>query len=94
MGTRASVELYLCAFRLGKCLTRAERTHITALNIIDDQFRRMHSDDGGALQARRCDDRMYEVAGLDLKTDTEAEKASLRLVLIEEARKAGVRFPA
>jgi hypothetical protein len=37
---------------------------------------------------------MYEVAGLNPKTATEAEKASLRLRLIDEARKGGMRFPA
>jgi hypothetical protein len=37
---------------------------------------------------------MYEVAGLNLKTAAEAEKASLRLRLINEARKGGMRFPA
>jgi hypothetical protein len=50
--------------------------------------------DGGALQqARYAIDRMYEMVGLELKTDTEAEKGSLRL-LLNEARKAGMRFPA
>jgi hypothetical protein len=39
-------------------------------------------------------DRMYEVAGLNLKTATEGEKASLRLRLMTEARKGGMRFPA
>jgi hypothetical protein len=39
-------------------------------------------------------DRMYEAAGLNLKTASEAEKASLRLRLIDEARKGGMRFPA
>jgi hypothetical protein len=54
----------------------------------------------GVMMAAHCNkradaiDRMYEMAGLELKTDTEAEKASLRLLLIDEARKAGMRFPA
>jgi hypothetical protein len=50
-----------------------------ALNITDDQFRRMQRGDGGALQEKHAHaiDRMYEVAGLNLKTATEAEKASL-----------------
>jgi hypothetical protein len=34
------------------------------------------------------------VVGLKLKTATETEKASLRLRLIDEARKGGMRFPA
>jgi hypothetical protein len=37
---------------------------------------------------------MYEVAGLNLNTATEAEKASLLLRLMDEARKGGMRFPA
>jgi hypothetical protein len=37
--------------------------------------------------------RMYEVAGLNLKTATEAEKTSLRLRLVAEARKGGMRSP-
>jgi len=38
--------------------------------------------------------RMYEAAGVNLKTATEAEKASLRMRLIGEARKGDMRFPA
>jgi hypothetical protein len=37
---------------------------------------------------------MYEMAGLNLRTATEAEKTSLRLRLIDEAKKGGMRFPA
>jgi hypothetical protein len=33
-------------------------------------------------------------AGLNLKTATEAEQGSLRLRLVAEARKGGMRFPA
>jgi hypothetical protein len=58
----------------------ASRTHIT----------------GHTLEEKHASaiDRMYQVAGLNLKTATEAEKASLRLRLIDEARKGGMRFPA
>jgi hypothetical protein len=98
MGTRASVEMYLCAFHLGKWEPdeSVEDAYHRALNITADQFRRMRRDNGGALQEQHADaiHRMYEVAGLNLKTATEAEKASLRLRLIDEARKGGMRFPA
>jgi hypothetical protein len=97
MGTRASVEMYLCAFHVGKWEPdeSVEDAYHRALNITDDQFRRIQSDDGGVLREKHADaiDRMYEVAGLNLKTATEAEKASLRLRLIDEARKGGMRFP-
>jgi hypothetical protein len=98
MGTRASVEMYLCAFHVGKWEPdeSVEDAYHRALNVTDDQFRRMQRDDGGALQEKHADaiHRMYEVAGLNLKTATEVEKASLRLRLVAEARKGGMRFPA
>jgi hypothetical protein len=98
MGTRVSVEMYLCAFHVGKWEPdeSVEDAYHRALNITDDQFRRMQKDDGGALQEKHADaiNRMYGAAGLNLKTATEAEKASLRLRLIDEARKGGMRFPA
>ena len=98
MSTRPSVEMYLCAFHVGKWEPdeSVEDAYHRALNITDDQFRRMQKDDGGALQAKHADAiaRMYKVAGPNLKTATEAEKASLRLRLINEARKGGMRFPA
>jgi hypothetical protein len=98
MGTRGSVEMYLCAFHVGKWEPdeSVEDAYHRALNLSDDKFRRMRTDDGGALQAKHADaiDRMYEVAGLNLKTATEAEKASLRLRLVAEARKGGMKFPA
>jgi hypothetical protein len=98
MGTRASVEMYLCAFHVGKWEPdeSVEDAYHRALNISDDQYRRMNRDNGGALQEKHADaiDRMYEVAGLNLKTATQAEKASLRLRLMTEARKGGMRFPA
>ena len=82
---RASVEMYLCAFYLGKWEPEesVEDAYHRALNVTDDQFRSMQRDDDGALQQRHADaiDRMYEVAGLNLKTATEAAKASLRLLL-------------
>ena len=98
MGTRASVEMYLCAFHLGKWEPdeSVEDAYHRALNITADQFHRMRRDDDGALQEKHANavDRMYEAAGLNLKTATEVEKASLRLRLIDEARKGGMRFPA
>jgi hypothetical protein len=98
MGTRASVEMYLCAFHVGKWEPdeSVEDAYHRALNITAAQFHRMRRDDDGALQEKHTDavDRMYEAAGLNLKTATEAEKASLRLRLIDEARKGGMRFPA
>ena len=56
----------------------------------------MRMDDDGALQEKHVDaiHRMYEATGLNPKIATEAEKASLRLRLIDEARKGGMRFPA
>ena len=73
-----------------------EDAYHRALNITADQFHRMRRDDDGALQEKHADaiHRMYEVAGLNLKTATEAEKASLRLRLVAEARMGGMRFPA
>jgi hypothetical protein len=55
----------------------------------------MRKDNDGAMQEKHADaiHRMYEVAGLNLKTATEAEKASLQLRLIDWARKGGMRFP-
>jgi hypothetical protein len=82
--------MYFCAFHVGKWEVdeSVEDAYHTALNITDDQFRRMEKDDGGALQKKHADaiDRMYEAAGLNLKTATEAEKASLRLRLPDAGR--------
>jgi hypothetical protein len=98
MGTRASVEMYLCAFHLGKWEPdeSVEDAYHRALNITPDQFHDMRKDDDGAMQEKHADaiHRMYEVAGLNLKTATEVEKALLRLRLVAEARKGGMRFPA
>jgi hypothetical protein len=90
--------LYLCAFYVGKLEPdeSVEDADHRALNITDDQFRRMQKENGGALQEKHADaiHRMYEVAGLNLKTATEAEKASLRQRVIDEAKKGGMRLPA
>jgi hypothetical protein len=98
MGTKASVEMYLCAFHIGnwEADESVEDAYQRALNITPDQFRCMERDDGGTLQGKHAEaiDRMYEVAGLNLKTATEVEKASLRQRLIDQARKGGMRFPA
>ena len=60
------------------------------------QFRGMRKADCGALQEKHADaiHRMYEAAGVNLKTASEGEKASLRTRLIDQARKGGMRFPA
>jgi trehalose/maltose hydrolase-like predicted phosphorylase len=98
MTTRATVEMYLCAFHLGKWEAdeSVEDAYRRALNITAAQFRRMQRDDYTTLQEKHVDaiHRMYEAAGVDLKTATEAEKALLRMRLIDEARKGGMRFPA
>jgi len=98
MGTRASVEMYLCAFHLGKWEPDESvvDAYHRALDITRDQLHDMRKDDDSAMQEKQANaiHRMYEVAGLNLKTATEAEKASLRLRLVAEARKGGMRFPA
>ena len=98
MSTKPSVELYLCAFHLGKWEAdeSVEDAYHRALDITAAQFYRMRRDDNGALQEKHVDaiHRMYEAAGVNLKTATEAEKASLRMRLKGEARKGGMRFPA
>ena len=98
MSTKPSVELYLCAFHLGKWEAdeSVEDAYHRALDITAAQFYWMRRDDNGALQEKHVDaiHRMYEAAGVNLKTATEAEKTSLRLRLMDEARKGGMRFPA
>jgi hypothetical protein len=98
MSTKASVEMYLCAFHLGKWEAdeSVEDAYHRALNIMAAQFRGSRKDDNGAMQEKHADaiHRMYEAAGVNLKTATEAEKASLRMRLIDEERKGGMRFPA
>jgi hypothetical protein len=92
---KASVEMYLCAFHVGKWEPDESvvDAYHRALNITPDHIPRADDD---AMQEKHADaiHRMYEVAGLNVKTATEAERASLRLRLVAEARKGGMRFPA
>jgi len=98
MSPKPSVEMYLCAFHLGKWEVdeSVEDAYHRALDIAADQFHRMLRDDYGALQQKHEEAvyRMYQAAGVDLMTATEGEKDSLRTRLIDEARKGGMRFPA
>src|SRR5215467_12692523 len=98
MNIKPSVEMYLCAFQLGKWEAdeSVEDAYHRALDITAAQFHRMRRDDHGALQEKHSDaiHRMYEAAGVNLKTASEGEKASLRTRLMDEARKGGMRFPA
>jgi hypothetical protein len=98
MNTKPSVEMYLCAFHLGRWEAdeSVEDAYHRALDITAAQFHLMRSDDSGALQKRHADaiHRLYEAAGVNPKTASEGEKASLRLRLMHEARKGGMRFPA
>jgi pyrroloquinoline quinone (PQQ) biosynthesis protein C len=93
-----TVEIYLCAFHVGKWEIdeSVEEAYHRALDVSAAQFHRIWRDDCGALQEKHADvvHRMYEAAGINLKTATENEKASLRMRLIDEARKGGMRFPA
>jgi len=90
--------MYLCAFHLGKWEAdeSVEDAYHRALDITPAQFHLMRRDDNGALQEKHADaiHRMYEAAGVNLKTATEGEKTSLRMRLVDEARKGGMRFPA
>jgi hypothetical protein len=98
MPQQPSVEMYLCAFHLGKW--EADESVVDAyhraLDITAAQFHRMQREDYGALQEKHADAifKMYEAAGVDLMTATEGEKASLSMRLIDEARKGGMRLPA
>jgi hypothetical protein len=69
MSTRASVEMYLCAFHLGKWEPdeSVEDAYHRALNITPDQFHDMRKDDDG-IREKHADaiHRMYEVAGVNL----------------------------
>jgi len=98
MRIKPSVEMCLCAFHLGKWEAdeSVEDAYQRALDITAAQFHHMRGDDNGALQERHADaiHRMYEAAGVNLKTASEGEKASLRTRLIDQARKGGMRFPA
>ena len=97
MSTKPSIEMYLCAFHLGKWEDdeSVEDAYHRALDITAAQFHRMRKDDCGALREKHAEaiDRMYEVAGVDPRTATESEKAALRMRLMDEARKGGMRFP-
>jgi hypothetical protein len=98
MSIKPSLKMYLCAFHLGKW--EADESVVDAyhraLDVTTAQFYQMRRDDRDALQQKHVDaiDRMYEAAGLNLRTATEGEKASLRLRLMHEARQGGMRFPA
>jgi pyrroloquinoline quinone (PQQ) biosynthesis protein C len=98
MNTKPSVEMYLCAFHLGRWEAdeSVEDAYHRALDVTAAQFQRMRKDGNGALQEKHVDaiHRMYEAAGVNLKTATESEKTSLRTRLMNEARKGGMRFPA
>ena len=93
-----SVEMYLCAFHVGKWETDESvvDAYHRALDITAVQFHRLLRDDSSALQEKHEEAvyRMYEAAGVDLTTATAGEKASLRVRLIDEARKGGMRLPA
>ena len=95
---RPSVEMYLCAFHVGKWEMdeSVREAYHRALDITAAQFHYMQREDCGALQEKHADaiHRMYEAAGMNPQTATEGEKASLRLRLIDEARRGGMRFPA
>jgi hypothetical protein len=98
MNAKPSVEMYLCAFHIGKWEAdeSVEDAYHRALDITAAQFHRMRRNDDRALQEKHADaiHRMYEAGGVNLKTATEGEKASLRMRLMDEARKGGMRFPA
>jgi len=98
MRIKPSVEMCLCAFHLGKWEAdeSVEDAYQRALDITAAQFHHMRRDDSGALQEKHADaiHRMYEAAGVNLKTASEGAKASLRMRLIDEARRGGMRFPA
>jgi hypothetical protein len=98
MSIKPSVEICLCAFHLGKWETdeSVEDAYHRALDITTSQFHNMWRDDNGTLQEKhsKAIHRLYEAAGVNLKTASDDEKASLRRRLINEARKGGMRFPA
>jgi hypothetical protein len=98
MTIKPSVEMYLCAFHLGKWESdeSVEDAYHRAIDVTASQIHQMRNEDRDGLQQKHADaiDRMYEAAGLNLKTATAGEKASLRLRLMDEARKGGMRLPA
>ncbi|HLK83556.1 MAG TPA: hypothetical protein VKT99_18985 [Xanthobacteraceae bacterium] len=96
MSAKPSIEMYLCAFHLGKWEVdeSVEDAYHRALDMTAGKF--LRSEDRAALQERHADamHRMYEAAGVNPKTATESEMAALRTRLIDEARKGGMRFPS
>jgi trehalose/maltose hydrolase-like predicted phosphorylase len=98
MNIKPSVEMCLCAFHLGKWEAdeSVQDAYHRALDITAAQFHLMRREDYGALQERHADaiHRMYEAAGVNLKTATESEKTALRMRLMDEARRGGMRFPS
>jgi hypothetical protein len=98
LGTKSSVEIYLCAFHLGKWEPDESvlDAYYRALDVTALQFHRMRSDNSGALQEKHADAirRVYEAGGVNITTATEGEMVAVRIRLIDEARKAGMKFPA
>jgi hypothetical protein len=98
LSIKPSLEMYLCAFHLGKWEAdeSVEDAYHRALDVTAVQFHHMRRDDYGALQERHANaiHRMYEAAGVNPKTATESEKTALRMRLMDEARKGGMRFPS
>ncbi len=93
-----SVGMYLCAFHVGKW--EADESVVDAyhraLDITAVQFHRMLRADFSALKEKHADAvyKMMTDRGIDLTTCSEAEKEVLWLMLVEEARKGGMRLPA
>jgi hypothetical protein len=85
---RPLVEMYLCAFHVGKWELdeSVQEAYHRALDVTAAQFRQMRRADCGVLQEKHADaiHRMYEAAGVNLKTATKDEKASLRARLMNE----------
>ena len=84
--------MYLCAFHVGKWQLdeSVEEAYHRALDVTAAQFRQMRRDDCSVLQEKHSDaiHRMYEAAGVNLKTATEGEKASLRTRLMNRRERA------
>ena len=84
--------MYLCAFHVGKWQLdeSVEEAYHRALDLTAAQFRQMRRDDCSVLREKHTDaiHRMYEAAGVNLKTATEGEKASLRTRLMNRRERA------
>jgi hypothetical protein len=95
MGSRVSVEMYLCAFYLGKWEPdeNVEDAYHRALKVTPDQFHDLRKDDDGAMQEKHADaiHRHWLSSG---PAGSLIQAASLRLRPVKEARKGGMRFPA